>query len=137
MEVNLPFKIKTERSAEHFDIYSIGHDDFNGQLKHNVSAHPKINKRTGEFFAFGYSFDTPYVHYTLFNSKRKMINTMDIKINGIRMIHDFLITENFIIIPDMPLEFNVEKAMKEGGSVYKWNAEKPSTYAVMHKMNED
>ena len=53
VESNYPFSIKIDGSEE-FDIKSIGHERFRGQLKHNVSAHPKVNRRTGEFFAFGY-----------------------------------------------------------------------------------
>lgn len=39
-ESDLPFKIKINRNDKEFDIQSIGHDDFGGQLTHQVSAHP-------------------------------------------------------------------------------------------------
>jgi len=55
VESNLPFKIHIDhQSKDSFDIKSIGCDDFEGQLEHNVSAHPKVNAVTGEFLAFGY-----------------------------------------------------------------------------------
>jgi carotenoid cleavage dioxygenase-like enzyme len=54
MEAVLPFNIKIAQSEKSFDIKSIGFETFNGQLKHNVSAHPKTDYRTGEFCAFGY-----------------------------------------------------------------------------------
>jgi carotenoid cleavage dioxygenase-like enzyme len=43
VESDLPFNIRIDRNEKNFDIKSIGHDDFNGQLKHNVSAHPKVD----------------------------------------------------------------------------------------------
>ena len=43
---------------------------------------------------------------------------MDIKITSTRMLHDFVITENYIIIPDLAMEFNPEKAFKEGSFIY-------------------
>ena len=43
---------------------------------------------------------------------------MDIKITSTRMIHDFPITNDYIIIPDTPMEFKPDKAMKEGGFVF-------------------
>jgi len=54
VESNLPFKVEIDQSKDSFDIKSIGNDNFNGQLEHNVSAHPKVNAVTGEFLAFGY-----------------------------------------------------------------------------------
>ena len=40
-----------------FDIKSIGFFDFGGQLKHNCSAHPKVDRKTGELLIFGYSME--------------------------------------------------------------------------------
>jgi carotenoid cleavage dioxygenase-like enzyme len=65
--------------------------------------------------------EAPLAHYTLFDKNRKMINRMDIKLRSVRMIHDFPITNNFIIIPDMPLEFKPDRAIQEGGSVFKYD----------------
>lgn len=84
-------------------------------MTHAVSAHPKVNYKTGEFCAFGYDLERPVLHYTLFNSKRKMINKMDIKITSMRMIHDFPITENHVIFPDLPLEFRPDRVIRGTG----------------------
>ena len=80
VENNLPFNIKIDRdkNGESFDILSIGHDDFGGQLQHAVSAHPKVNRKTGELFAFCYSIRKPAVDYTLFNRDRKAILNIQI-----------------------------------------------------------
>lgn len=118
VESNLPFQIKLAQTEKGFDIKSIGQDNFDGELKHNVSAHPKVNAKTGEFYCFGYSMEKPLVHYTLFDKNRRVLNSMDIKIRSMRMIHDFPITDNYIIIPDLALEFVPEKAMKEGCFVF-------------------
>lgn len=50
------------------------------------------------------------------------------------MIHDFPITENFVILPDLPMEFNPERAVKEGGGAFKWDKKQPSKYGIMKKM---
>jgi len=76
VEPDLPFQIQieTQTKGPSFDIKSIGYDDFDGQLKHNASAHSKINKKTGELFVFGTDMDRPICNYSLINRERKLIN---------------------------------------------------------------
>lgn len=100
-----------------------------------MSAHPKVNAVTGEFCAFGYNMEKPYVHYSIFDRNKKLLNKMDVKITSMRMIHDFPITNNYIIIPDLPMEFKPDKAIKEGGFVFKFDQKQDAKYAIMHKMN--
>ena len=40
VEADLPFEVRVDKNSKDFDIQSIGYDNFNGQLKHHVSAHP-------------------------------------------------------------------------------------------------
>jgi 9-cis-epoxycarotenoid dioxygenase len=100
-----PFNVKVDRSEELFDIKSIGYDNFDGQLSHNVSAHPKVDRKTGELLCFGYDMMAGSVNYSLFNKERKLIHHLNVPIASPRMVHDFMMTENYAIIPDSPLEF--------------------------------
>lgn len=65
LESDLPFNVQIEKTGK-FDLKSQGHDDFDGQLDHQVSAHPKIDAKTGQFFAFGYDL-TGKVHISIFD----------------------------------------------------------------------
>lgn len=54
-ETCLPFEIKVVDSEDGpFSLESVGYQDFEGTLHHVVSAHPKVDKKTGELMAFGY-----------------------------------------------------------------------------------
>lgn len=72
MEQNHPFQIEVDKNEQtsELDVKSLKFDDFDGQLKHNCSAHPKVDQRTGEFFAFGYNVKEPKVDYSVFDAKR-------------------------------------------------------------------
>ena len=105
LESDFPFKIQVDGSKKNFDIKSIGHDDFDGQLTHNVSAHPKVDRKTGDLLTFGYNVEKALLHYTLIDKNSKITSSLDIPISSIRMIHDFAVTENHVIFPDLPLEF--------------------------------
>lgn len=105
----MPFEVRVDKNEKDFDIKSIGYDDFNGQLTHAVSAHPKVDRKTGHFMAFGYDRVVPVVHYSLFDKERKLLSYIKIPITSVRMLHDFAATENYVIIPDLPMEANAEK----------------------------
>jgi carotenoid cleavage dioxygenase-like enzyme len=121
-ESDLPYNIRVDRDEKNFDIKSIGFDDFGGQLTHNVSAHPKVDRKTGELLCFGYGVDDKtgegIVNYSLFNKDRKLINTRVITITNPRMVHDFIITENYFIIPDSPMEMRPDLTVKEGKFIF-------------------
>jgi len=138
MEADLPFHIKIDRSEKNFDIKSISFDNFNGQLKHNVSAHPKVDRKTGELMAFGYDMmsKTPCVHYSLINKDRKVISSLDCPITSARMIHDFGATENHVIIPDLPLLFDAG-SLAQGKSVFAFDKKAPARYGIMKRLNQD
>lgn len=70
VEADLPFEVRVDKNSKDFDIQSIGYDNFNGQLTHHVSAHPKVDRKTGHFMAFGYDREIPVVHYSLFDKDR-------------------------------------------------------------------
>jgi 9-cis-epoxycarotenoid dioxygenase len=113
-ESDLPFNIKVDRNEKQFDIKSIGFDDFGGQLTHNVSAHPKVDRKTGELLCFGYGLDDGkgVIYYSLFNKDRKLTLKTQIPITSPRMVHDFIITANHIIIPDSPMELRPDLTVK-------------------------
>jgi len=62
--------------------------------------------------AFGYDVMSPNLHYSLFNKSKKLVSSMKIPITSVRMIHDFPITENYIIFPDLPMEFRIDLVFK-------------------------
>ena len=113
LEADYPFNIKVDKSMKKFDIKSIGYDNFDGQLKHNVSAHPKVDRQTGELMAFGYGVEGKgVIHHSVFNKDRKCTSSVTIPISNPRMIHDFMITENYSIMPDLPMELRPDLCFK-------------------------
>lgn len=121
LEVDFPFQVKVVQEDHELDIASLGYDDINGQLKHACSAHPKVDARTQEFFVFAYSIKEPVSYYTVFDGKRKLQRNFSVPMLNARMVHDFLITEKYAIIPDLPIEFDPKKAIKENTFAFTYN----------------
>lgn len=132
VESDYPFNIRIDRTEKEFDIKSIGHDDFDGELKHNVSAHPKVDRKTGEMMAFGYDVEGGCVHYSLINKMRKVVSNLSIPITSPRMIHDFAITETYAIIPDLPMELRPDLCA-QGKFIFHFDQEKPARYGIMKR----
>jgi carotenoid cleavage dioxygenase len=122
VEADLPFQVKVREVNNLVEVDSLEHDDFDGQLKHACSAHPKVDAKTQEFFVFGYHPQKPIVFYSVFNKDRKMTRSVRFPLASTRMIHDFLVTERFGIIPDLPLEQDPQGAVRNKRFIYNFNA---------------
>jgi 9-cis-epoxycarotenoid dioxygenase len=53
------------------------------------------------------------------------------------MLHDFLITEKFVIIPDMPLCFDPKSGLEEQNLLIKFKPEEMARFGVMPRESTD
>jgi carotenoid cleavage dioxygenase-like enzyme len=132
IEADFPYEIKVEKDAKEFDIKSIGYDDFDGQLEHHVSAHPKVDRKTGHFMAFAYDRFIPFVNCSYFDKNRNLVSYTKIPVDSCRMLHDFVNTEHYIIIPDLPMEANPKNCLN-GKWFYQLNKDKLARYGILKR----
>lgn len=130
LEADHPFEIKVLESQKDVDLKQIGYDDFDGQLKHAICAHPKIDRETGEMFAFCYVIGKPLISCSVIDKNRKIIRSYDVEVTSSRMIHDFGITKKYIIIPDLPMEFLPQEAVMNNTFVFDFNSKAKSSYGI-------
>ena len=107
-------------------LESIGSWDFRGKLQTAMTAHPKIDPDTGEMIFFAYMATGPFsadvmVHKV--NAAGVLTESIHVPTPYSAMVHDFVVTENYIIIPIMPITGSLERAM-EGGPPFAWEPEK-------------
>lgn len=107
-------------------LESIGSWNFRGKLNTAMTAHPKIDPKTGEMIFFAYMATGPFsadvmVHKV--NPQGILTESIHIPTPYSSMVHDFVITDNYIIIPVMPITGSLERAM-EGGPPFAWEPEK-------------
>jgi carotenoid cleavage dioxygenase len=67
-----------------------------------VSAHPKVDDRTGELLFFNYSKQAPYMHYGVVDERGGLVHYVDVALPGPRLPHDMAFTENYAILNDFP-----------------------------------
>jgi carotenoid cleavage dioxygenase len=106
-EAGLPIEI------DPLTLETIGPWTFNGALDRPMTAHPKIDPVTGDLLFYSYVFGASreLVFYRA-NNQGTIIEKRVIPTPYISMIHDFAMTENFVIFPVFPLTIDMEKARK-------------------------
>ncbi len=109
---------------------------FDGQLKSETfTAHPKLDSKTGNLVAFGYEargFNTTDVNVFEYTPKGKKVWEAWIKVPYVGMLHDFAVTENFIVFYVIPLKIDTAQ-IEKGGIHWSWWPGEPTYFGYMRR----
>jgi carotenoid cleavage dioxygenase len=94
------------------ELDTVGPYDFNGTLHGGFTAHPKHDPVTGELHAVSYHFGRANsVQYSVIGTDGRARRTVDVTVAGSPMMHDFALTENHVVLLDLPVTFDPRKAV--------------------------
>jgi carotenoid cleavage dioxygenase len=89
------------------ELDTIGTCDFDGTLYGGYTGHPHRDPETNELHAVSYSFMRGRtVQYSVIDTGGRARRTVDIEVAGAPMMHDFSLTEKYIVIYDLPVTFD-------------------------------
>ena len=108
-----------------------GIDDFGGRLTTTVSAHPKVDERTGEFVYFTLADEAPFMRYGVVSREGELVHEVPIDLPGPRATHDITITEHYSILHDFPLFHDVEVLKTAKYRVARFHRDLPSRFGVI------
>jgi carotenoid cleavage dioxygenase-like enzyme len=100
-----------------------------------VSAHPKVDDRTGELLFFNYSKQAPYMHYGVVDGNNDLVHYIDVPLPGPRLPHDMAFTANYVILNDFPLFWDPE-LLERNAHVAGFHRDMPSRFAVIPRRGQ-
>ncbi|WP_417620489.1 carotenoid oxygenase family protein [Parasphingorhabdus sp.] len=108
-----------ELSAE---LDTIAHNPFDNSLNHAFSAHPHLDPATGEMHAICY--DAPVmdtVWHVVLDKDGRVRREEPIPVRQGPSIHDCQITENHVLVFDLPATFSMKRLLAGYSFPYDWN----------------
>ena len=114
-------------------LESRGAYDYAGKLQGPMTAHPKIDQETGEMLFFGYNADggiSPEMTFNVVDRDGHLIRSEAFTAPYAAMVHDFMVTKDYVLFPIMPLTGSMDRAFA-GGPVYAWEPEKGTHIGIM------
>jgi carotenoid cleavage dioxygenase len=107
-------------------------DEYRGR----VTAHPKMDPKTGEMVWFAYGVGpmplSAGMSYGVTDKTGKVVRREEFQAPYSSMVHDFLVTENYVLLPILPLTGSIERAMS-GRPAFAWEPEKGSYVGLMRR----
>jgi carotenoid cleavage dioxygenase len=100
------------------DLDTVGPTDFDGTLRTGslpagYSAHPHEDPATGELHAVSYNWlRGNRVDYTVRGTDGRIRRTVPVEVGGSPMMHDFALTENYVVLYDLPVVFDKRRALE-------------------------
>jgi carotenoid cleavage dioxygenase-like enzyme len=127
---NLLLALKEDSPPSALDLNTLDIVDpvytFDGQLNSAAfTAHPKVDSETGNIVAFGYEstgFGSDDVTAFEITPSGKKVWEARVKVPYVGMLHDFAVTQNYIILYVIPMVIDHEQ-MKRGGIHWAWDPE--------------
>jgi carotenoid cleavage dioxygenase-like enzyme len=95
-----------------------------------ISAHPKVDERTGELLFFNYSKHAPYMHYGVVDRNNRLVTYVPIPLPGPRLPHDMIFTEHYTILNDFPLFWDPDQ-LAQGRHVVRFYPNVASRFAII------
>ena len=91
------------------DLDTVGPTDLDGTLDCGYTAHPKRDPETGELHAVSYFWGWGnHVEYTVIDTAGKVRRRVEIPVTGSPMMHDFSLTDRYVVIYDLPVVFDLD-----------------------------
>ena len=109
-----------------YELGTVCRNDFFGTLPNGFTAHPKFDPTDGQMHAICYAWQDLFDHieYVVVDTDGQVAKTVDIPLPGMSMIHDMALTENYVVVYDLPVTVDLDLALSGTSTFpFRWNAD--------------
>lgn len=113
---------------------TIARVDFDGQLHQSFTAHPKVDPITNELLGFSYQAKgdgSRDIAFYVFDEARRLKNEVWFEMPYAACVHDFAITDEWVLFPFFPLITPNTDTLKGGSSYYQWHPDQEVHVALV------
>lgn len=113
----------------------IGPWNFDGALVGPMTAHPKIDPASGEMLFFGNGVEgmhLPSIAYHVADASGKLVRTDRFDAPHASMVHDFIVTENYVVFPIYPATIDATR-IGRGGPLIAWDDSLRTEFGVLRR----
>ncbi|PZN34060.1 MAG: carotenoid oxygenase [Proteobacteria bacterium] len=115
-------------------LETIGEWDYEGRLRsETVTAHPRLDPRTGELYFFGYEASglaSRDVAYCVADKNGQLVREDWFQVPYCALMHDFIVTQEHAVFPGFPIVADLER-IEAGGPHWAWDPTKESFVGIM------
>ncbi len=106
-----------------------------GRLPGNVSAHSKVDPKTGELVFFDYALYEPKMWLGTVSSTNELTHFQEIELPGPRLPHDMALTDNYAVLHDLPVVFTESAIRNRMWQIHV--ADQPTRFGVTPRKGGD
>jgi carotenoid cleavage dioxygenase len=123
-ESKRPFRLGPE-------LQTLGPETFGGTLPSGITAHPRIDPRTGEMVVFCYHLEPPFLTWAVIRPDGTAAAPAPVDgVDRPSLIHDMALTEHYLVLVVAPLFFDLGQALA-GGSLLSWEPDQCTRIALV------
>jgi carotenoid cleavage dioxygenase len=111
---------------------TVGLYDFAGKLPAGICAHPHVDRASGEMVVFRYDAEAPFLSWAVVDAAGTVTRPATV-VDGVDrgfMIHDFVLTERYVVLVIAPVVFDLQ-ALTSGGAALSWQPELGTRVALI------
>ena len=130
-----PLQAHAPIQIDPLSLATLGETRFDGKLQGPMTAHPKIDAQSGEMLFFGYAASgrfTAGIKLHRVDGDGVLQASQDIVAPYPSMVHDFVVSRDWIVLPIFPLTGSMDRAMK-GLPPYAWEPDKGTHIALIRR----
>jgi carotenoid cleavage dioxygenase-like enzyme len=103
------------------DLDTIGSCTFDGTLDGSFAAHTHRHPSTGDLHAVTYHWSWDHVRHVVLGPDARVRQTRQVPVPDGPMVHDFALTENHVVLYDLPVTFSMDAVAAGARFPYRWN----------------